>query len=81
VTKRVALYIHQSKANDDGVERQEERTRSLAKVRGWTVADVFIDNDVSASSVRGAETAWGRLLASSDTIDVVVAVDLDRIAR
>lgn len=81
MTKRAALYLRQSKADDEGIERQRARTKSLADARGWTVAHTFIDNDVSASKERGPETAWGKLLATSEAIDVVVAVDLDRIAR
>ncbi|ALJ20310.1 recombinase family protein [Microbacterium sp. No. 7] len=81
MTKRAALYLRQSKADDEGIDRQEERTRSLAAARGWTVAATFTDNDISASKPRGAATAWGRMLAMADRLDVVVAVDLDRIAR
>lgn len=79
--KRAALYLRQSKADDEGIERQHARAAALADARGWSVVDTFIDNDVSASKPRGSETAWGKLLAGSHLIDVVVAVDLDRIAR
>ena len=80
--KRAAIYVRQSKADDEGIERQVERTTALATARGWTIAAApFEDNDVSASKPRGPETAWGRLLAASADLDVVIAVDLDRIAR
>lgn len=81
IAKRAALYLRQSKADDEGIERQQKRAAALADARGWKVVETFVDNDVSASKPRGAETAWGRLLAASHLLDVVVAVDLDRIAR
>jgi site-specific DNA recombinase len=67
--------------DDEGIERQTERTAALANARGWRVAETFIDNDVSASKPRGADTAWGRMLAASDELDVVIGVDLDRVVR
>jgi site-specific DNA recombinase len=79
--KRAALYVRQSKTDDEGIERQIERTTALATARGWQVADVFQDNDISASKPRGAGTAWGRMLAKARDLDVVIAVDLDRIVR
>jgi len=81
MTRRAGLYLRQSKSNEEGIERQEERTRALAAARGWPVVGVFIDDDVSASKPRGPQTAWGRMLAAAADIDVVIAVDLDRIAR
>jgi site-specific DNA recombinase len=79
--KRAALYLRQSKANDEGIERQRDRTTALAVARGWRIVGTYVDNDVSASKPRGPETAWGRMLAASGSVDVAIAVDLDRIAR
>lgn len=79
--KRAALYLRQSKSNDEGIERQTERTIALATARGWAVAGTFIDDDVTASKPRGPQTAWGRMLAASDELDVVIGVDLDRVVR
>ncbi len=81
--KRAALYVRQSKEDDNGIERQIPRTTALAKLRGWTVVGTYIDNDVTASAPRGPDTAWGRMLAdaSAGRVDVVVAVDLDRVVR
>lgn len=81
MSKRAALYLRQSKSDDEGIERQTERTSALATARGWTVAATFIDNDVSASKPRGPATAWGRMLAAADDLDVVIGVDLDRVVR
>ncbi|WP_298860819.1 recombinase family protein [uncultured Microbacterium sp.] len=79
--KRAALYLRQSKSDDEGIERQTERTTALATARGWVVVEAFIDNDVSASKPRGKGTAWGRMLAAADGLDVVIGVDLDRVVR
>lgn len=81
MTKRAALYLRQSKSDDEGIERQTERTTALATARGWEVAGTFIDDDVTASKPRGPKTAWGRMLAASDELDVVIGVDLDRVVR
>lgn len=47
------------------------------------MVDEFIDNDVSASKSRGPLTAWGRMLdaAKAGQVDVVIAVNLDRLLR
>lgn len=79
--KRAALYLRQSKSDDEGIKRQTERTTALATARGWAVAGTFIDDDVTASKPRGPHTAWGRMLAASDELDVVIGVDLDRVVR
>jgi DNA invertase Pin-like site-specific DNA recombinase len=85
MTKNAALYLRQSKADGtgDGPERQLERTRALADLRGWRVVETYQDDGVSASKTRGAGTAWDRMLADADAgrIEVVVAVDLDRLLR
>jgi DNA invertase Pin-like site-specific DNA recombinase len=83
MTKRAALYVRQSKNSDDGIDRQIPRVRALAELRGWEVADIYEDNDVTASKPRGPQTAWGRMLAdaAAGRVHVVVGVDLDRVVR
>lgn len=78
-----ALYVRQSVDNAEGIDRQRERTRTLAEGRGWTVAQVFEDNGASAFKQRGASTGWGRMLAAAKAgaFRYVVAVDLDRLLR
>lgn len=83
---RAALYLRQSldrEGRSEGIDRQRARCRELAERRGWDVAGEYVDNDVSASKPRGAGTAWHRLIedAKANRIDVVVAVDQDRILR
>jgi site-specific DNA recombinase len=85
VIRTAAIYARQSESVPEGIARQVERCRSLAAARGWTVADehVYPDNDTSAFKARGASTGWGRMLAALDSreVDVVIAVDLDRLLR
>ncbi|HEY8317143.1 MAG TPA: recombinase family protein [Gaiellaceae bacterium] len=83
---RAATYLRQSldRANtQEGIDRQRERCRLLAELKGWDVVTEYVDNDTSASKPRGAGTAWHRLItdAAEGRIDVVIAVDLDRLLR
>ncbi|BBH16796.1 site-specific recombinase DNA invertase Pin [Nocardioides baekrokdamisoli] len=83
--RRAALYLRQSptRNGEDGIERQRERTTALASSRGWRVVSEYVDLDVSASKTRGKGTDWARMLTdrSAGLIDVVIAVDLDRLLR
>ncbi|MHC9045810.1 recombinase family protein [Microbacterium saperdae] len=76
---RAASYLRQSIDHAEGIDRQRERANKLIEARGWTAVAEFVDNDVSASKRRGDGTGWARMLASD--VDVVVAVDLDRLLR
>jgi DNA invertase Pin-like site-specific DNA recombinase len=83
MTKRAAIYARQSLDVNEGIDRQLDRCRKLIDARGWTVAAEYRDNDTSASKKRDVGTAWADLLAaiSAGSVDVVVAVDLDRLLR
>lgn len=78
-----AIYARQSLDVAEGITRQVERCRSLVHARGWPAALFYVDNDTSASKVRGADTGWGRMLEDirSGLVDTVVAVNLDRLLR
>jgi DNA invertase Pin-like site-specific DNA recombinase len=84
---RAAIYarISDDRAGDaGGVDRQQKDCRALAKSRGWTVADVFVDNDISASSFgRKARPEYERLLQAmrDKSIDAVVVWHEDRLHR
>lgn len=83
---RAALYLRQSMDRDgrsEGIDRQRARCRGLVDSRAWENAGEYVDNDVSASKPRGAGTAWQRLIddAKAGRVDIVVAVDQDRILR
>jgi DNA invertase Pin-like site-specific DNA recombinase len=65
-----------------GVKRQQDLCRKLAAEKGWPVADVYADNDVSAFN--GATRAeYRRMLADLEAgvCDAVLCVDLDRLTR
>ncbi|GEA79867.1 DNA invertase Pin-like site-specific DNA recombinase [Cellulomonas uda] len=65
------------------MDRQDERTRALLAARGWVDAGAYVDDDITASKPRGDGTAWAKLLADATAgkVDVVVAVDIDRLLR
>lgn len=65
-----------------GVARQEELCRDLADRKGWPVAEVYIDNDISAYKGK-RRPAYERMLRDLETgvRDAVITVDLDRLTR
>ncbi len=82
---RAAIYV---RISDDalgqglGVERQEADCRALCAERGFEVAGVYCDNDVSASTGT-RRPAYERLLAdvAASRVEAVVVWDLDRLHR
>lgn len=65
-----------------GVTRQVQDCTAKAEALGWTVAETFVDNDVSASkNVERPE--YRRLLAAIEAgiITALVVYDLDRLTR
>src|SRR5215212_118802 len=74
-----------SDANGDGlgVQRQEADARKLCAARGWTVIDVFCDNDRSAFSRGKTRPRYQAMLDAirAGQINVVVAWHPDRIHR
>lgn len=82
---RAACYCRiSSDPNDkrEGVTRQREDTSALCEVKGWQIADFYIDNDRSATSGK-PRPEWERLLADIEAgkIDAVAAWDQDRVNR
>lgn len=60
-----AVYCRISKDSDGqglGVERQQELCEQLAEEKGWQVAEVYVDSDLSAYSGK-ARPAYERMLA------------------
>jgi site-specific DNA recombinase len=81
----VAIYARISQDRDGeglGVKRQVEDCRAEAERRGWTVADVYVDDDVSAYSGK-VRPAYARMLADlADGLrDAVIVWHLDRLHR
>lgn len=77
----VCIYVRLSydvHGNELGVERQERECREYADARGWAVREVFIDNDLSATT--GVERPeFERLLASKPS--AILCWHLDRLLR
>lgn len=65
-----------------GVQRQLEDCRKLAADRGWTVAEEYVDNDISAFSGK-PRPAFERLQSdiASGLRDGVIVYNLDRLTR
>jgi site-specific DNA recombinase len=82
---RAAIYARLSK-DPDGTKtstaRQERDCRALARARGWNVAEVFLDNDLSAYN--GAERPGYRAMLQAvkdGQVGVVIAWANDRLYR
>lgn len=65
-----------------GVARQIEDCTAEAARRGWPVAEVFTDNDVSATRTK-KRPAYERMMAAieSRAVDAVIVWDVDRLTR
>jgi site-specific DNA recombinase len=66
-----------------GVQRQEDDARKLCATRGWTVVDVYCDNDRSAYSQRKPRPRYQDMLQDirDGKINIVVAWHPDRLYR
>ncbi|MEB0265492.1 recombinase family protein [Cryobacterium sp. 10I5] len=83
MTTRAAVYLRQSLDKQEGIDRQRKRTAQEVKNRGWELVGEYVDNGISASKPRGPGTDWDRMLTDiqAGKIDVVCAVDMDRLVR
>ena len=84
-TTRAAVYVRISMDREGaglGVQRQEEDCRAYCAARGWDVAEVYVDNDVSATSSK-PRPSWVRLLADIEagSVDAIVVWHIDRMTR
>ncbi len=82
---RAAIYARISSDQEGtalGVTRQVDDCRALAEKLGWTVADQYIDNDVSAYSGK-KRPEYQRMLddLAAGERDAVIAYHLDRLTR
>ncbi len=80
-----AIYARISLDHEDlgkGVDRQVADCTKLAKQLGWTVADTYVDNNVSAYSGK-RRPEYERMLADIEdgTIDAVLVYNMDRLTR
>jgi len=82
----VAVYARISKDDDEracGVARQTADCHAIAAVRRWTVAEPYLDNDLSAFKAQVRRPAFERMLQDlkAGLLDGLVVYDLDRLAR
>jgi site-specific DNA recombinase len=82
---RVAIYVRISKDRTGealGIQRQEDDCRALAARLGWTVYDVYPDNDVSAYSGK-PRPHYKRMLADiqAGKVDAIICWDTSRLYR
>lgn len=83
--RRCAVYVRISldrEGSQLGVQRQEEDCRAYAERKGWTVVEVYVDNDVSASDGR-PRPEYLRMLADAKAgkLDAIVVWHIDRLTR
>ncbi|MGH3800706.1 MAG: recombinase family protein [Pseudonocardiaceae bacterium] len=79
--RRAAIYVRISR-DKVGVERQEADCRELAGRLGWTVAEVFADNDLSAYSGKRRPRYCAMLEAvRAGRVEAVLAWHTDRLHR
>ena len=82
----VGIYTRISKADEVeglGVARQESDCRMHCAARGWEVASVYEDNDLSAYKRRTVRPEFQKMLEDikAGQIDGVVVWDIDRPQR
>lgn len=85
MSRRAGVYVRISSDPSGerlGVTRQLDACRAKATALGWSLAGVYEDNDVSASTSR-ARPSYQRLLGDLEDgkINAVVVWDLDRLTR
>jgi site-specific DNA recombinase len=83
--KAAAIYCRISQDGEGsglGVKRQEEDCRKLAKHNGWPVAQVYVDNDLSAFSGK-RRPSYEAMLDDlrNGRLDALIAYNTDRLTR
>ena len=86
MTTAAALYLRQSldaTGEHLAIDRQREDCLRIISDRGWTVADEYVDNSVSASKKNGSRPAYERMVAdfAAGRFTALVCWDLDRLTR
>lgn len=85
MSHQAGLYLRVSEDRTGqglAVERQREDCQKLVDLRGWTVAEEFIDNDISAAGRKKRPAFEALLRAVQDgRVTVIVAYAADRLGR
>ncbi|WP_206313012.1 recombinase family protein [Streptomyces sp. JB150] len=83
--RRVIGYARISKATDEStsIERQRELIRTTCQARGWALAEIIEDIDVSATRTRLDRPGLTRVREAirSGRADIVLVWRIDRVAR
>src|SRR5262245_2728485 len=84
-TTTVFGYVRVSTAeqanNGDSIETQRQQITGYAMMKGWRVAEFFVDRGVSGSVPLAERPEGQRLLASVAAGDVIITSRLDRALR
>ena len=83
---RAAIYTRISTDPEDtaaGVKRQEKDATAIIEQKGWDLAGVFCDNDVSATDRRKRRPKYDELMRLVDAgeIDAIAVFKIDRLYR
>ena len=83
---RCAVYLRVSLDHTGeqlAVTRQREDALALAEAKGWTVADVYQDNSISASKRTVRRPDYDRMVSdyAAGKFDAIICYDLDRLTR
>jgi DNA invertase Pin-like site-specific DNA recombinase len=94
MTTTAAIYVRisQDKTNEEaGVNRQIKDCKAFAEKEGWTVGEIFTENDTSAYKrkrnkhgvLRVVRPEWSRMLEGLEQqkFGAMIAWDLDRLVR
>ncbi|MFF0790199.1 recombinase family protein [Streptomyces spiralis] len=83
--RRVIGYARISKATDEStsIERQREVIQATCHARGWALADIIEDVDVSATKTRLDRPGLARVrdAVAAGRVDTVMVWRIDRVAR
>jgi site-specific DNA recombinase len=86
VARNAGIYVRISRDREGleaGVDRQEADCRTLAASRGWDVAEVYADNDTSATDRKKVRKNYRRMLddVREGRVGAIVAYSSSRLYR
>src|SRR5258705_5644371 len=85
VTPRVDGYVRVSTAEQANaglsLETQQQQITGYAMMKGWTIAELFVEAGVSGSVPLAERPEGQRLLTTSQPGDTVITAKLDRAFR
>src|SRR5579862_8072461 len=76
-------YVRRStNRQEESLDQQRQKLESFAKARGWTLAQIYVDDAISGSDMNrpGLESLMQHATKSAD-VDIVLAWERNRLAR